>query len=384
MHHTDPPALFLAVGRALDGGAPFVIGRPAGRIPEGAALVLPTSGSTGSPRYVALSAAAVLASGAATADRLGGPGHWVLALPADHVAGVQVLARAHAAGLGLTAAEPDAPFTAASFEALARRSVHGASGARRYVSLVPTQLHRLFVAADDGQRAGLDALRGFDAVLVGGAALPHALSTRARAEGIHLVQTYGMTETCGGCVYDGAPLSGVDVRLTDATDEGGIIEISGPVLALGYVGSPEDPAFFRDKDGRRRFRTRDLGTWTGKPPRLSVLGRADDVIITGGVNVAPAAVEAVVGGTPGVGEVCVIGVPDDEWGQAVVAVVTSTRTHRDETALVTDLRRRVADSLGRAAVPRRVVVVPELPHRGPGKIDRRAVIHLVPSDDVRA
>jgi O-succinylbenzoic acid--CoA ligase len=112
MHHTDPPALFLAVGRALDGGAPFVIGRPAGRIPEGAALVLPTSGSTGSPRYVALSAAAVLASGAATADRLGGPGHWVLALPADHVAGVQVLARAHAAGLGLTAAEPAAPFTA--------------------------------------------------------------------------------------------------------------------------------------------------------------------------------------------------------------------------------------------------------------------------------
>lgn len=372
MRHTDPLALRAAVGRALDGGDPLVVGAPDAPLPPGTALALPTSGSTGSPRHVALSAEAVLASGAATADRLGGPAHWTLALPLDHVAGVQVVARAHVAGLGLTTADPG-PFTPEGFVDLATRSLRDAAGAPRHLSLVPTQIHRIVEAADAGRSEALDALARFDAVLVGGAALPSRTADRAATAGVEVVETYGMTETCGGCVYDGEPLDGVGIRLVD-----GVVEISGPVLALGYVGADDDPAFHTDPDGGRWFRTRDLGSWAGEPRRLGVLGRVDDVIVTGGVNVAPAAVEAVAALTPGVGEVCVVGVPDPEWGRAVVAVLTAPGTQRSSEELAVDVARRVADSLGRAAVPRRVVVVPELPRRGPGKVDRRAVARLVP------
>jgi O-succinylbenzoic acid--CoA ligase len=346
--------------------------------PGDAALVLRTSGSTGSAREVAVSASALRASGEATHSRLGGPGHWLLTLPATHVAGVQVVARAHA-GHGLTAAPAGEPFTADGFAALVRRAPHDG---RRYASLVPTQLHRLVVAAEsgaDGGARGLDALCSLDAVLLGGAATPAALLRRARAAGARVVTTYGMTETCGGCVYDGVPLPGVRVRLARGS---GVVELSGPVLAEGYLGddAATAAAFRTDPDGSRWFRTSDLGRITDDdPPRLTVLGRADDVVVTGGVNVAPAAVEDVVAGVEGVGEVCVVGVPDPEWGQAVVAVVTLQGQSSSE--LSGAIRRRVADRLGRAAAPRRVLVVTDLPRRGPGKVDRAAVARLAVGHD---
>ncbi|WP_251153457.1 AMP-binding protein [Cellulosimicrobium sp. Marseille-Q4280] len=376
----DLAELVRAVGAALDGDGPPVAPVPvlADADPGDAALVLRTSGSTGSAREVALSASALRASGEATHSRLGGPGHWLLTLPATHVAGVQVVARAHA-GHGLTAAPAGEPFTADGFAALVRRAQHDG---RRYASLVPTQLHRLVVAAEsgaDGGARGLDALCSLDAVLLGGATTPTALLHRARAAGARVVTTYGMTETCGGCVYDGVPLPGVRVRLARGS---GVVELSGPVLAEGYLGddAATAAAFRTDADGSRWFGTSDLGRITDDdPPRLTVLGRADDVVVTGGVNVAPAAVEDVVAGVEGVGEVCVVGVPDPEWGQAVVAVVTLQGQASSE--LSGAIRRRVADRLGRAAAPRRVLVVTDLPRRGPGKVDRAAVARLAVGHD---
>ncbi|WP_129786703.1 AMP-binding protein [Promicromonospora panici] len=386
------------------GGGPAYAPQPRlsdAALPPGTALVLRTSGSTGNPREVALSAAALRASADATHERLGGPGRWLLVLPPTHVAGVQVINRSVVAGTEVRVGAPDR-FTPAGFAALAGEFL--ARGSRAYVSLVPTQLHRLVTAADDdGDTTGLDALARFDAVLVGGAATAAPLLARVRAAGVRAVTTYGMSETSGGCVYDGVPLTGVRVRTADAgtgpgaaadsragsSDAGtGMIELSGPVLAEGYVGDPAATAdaFRTDPDGTRWFRTSDLGRLDGG--RLDVLGRADDVIVTGGVNVAPAVVEDTIAehlaelGTPG--EACVVGVPDAEWGQAVVAVVTSrvpaarAATGRNDLAdggaeLLAGLRTAVGQRLGAPAAPRRVYVTAALPTRGPGKVDRRAV-----------
>lgn len=390
----DPPpdpvhSVVRAVRDALDGGPAYA---PQPRLsdvgaPPGTALVLRTSGSTGNPREVALSAEALRASADATHERLGGPGSWLLVLPPTHVAGVQVITRSLMADGAL---HPDTldRFTAAGFAAVAAGFAdHLAPGRRAYVSLVPTQLHRLVTAADDGDSAGLDALARFDAVLVGGAAAPAPLLAAARAASVRVVTTYGMSETSGGCVYDGVPLAGVRVRLAGpapgAEPGTGVVELSGPMLAEGYVGDPgaTAAAFRTDPDGVRWFRTSDLGRLDDG--RLTILGRVDDVILTGGVNVAPAAVEDAIAehlaglGTPG--EACVVGVPDAEWGQAVVAVVaTGTAGSGQGLAdgggeLLAGLRSAVGQRLGAPAAPRRVYVTDALPTRGPGKTDRRAV-----------
>ncbi|WP_235843593.1 o-succinylbenzoate--CoA ligase, partial [Cellulomonas algicola] len=311
----DAPAVHPS-GRATHehaGAAPARPGRgptaaPAAHVDERVAVVVRTSGSTGEPREVLLSRAALRASATATEHRLGGPGRWLLALPTHHVAGVQVLVRSVLAGT-TPVVVPDGPFRPAAFlEALAAFG----TAERRYTSLVPTQLVRLL---DDP--AGTAALATFDAVLLGGAATAPDVLVRARSAGVRVVTTYGMTETCGGCVYDGVPLDDVTVALDDA----GRVLLSGPVLADGYRGRPDldADAFVTLPDGRRALRTSDLGRLDDGV--LTVLGRADDVLVTGGAKVAPAAVEAVLGGLDGVREACVVGVPDAEWGQAVVAVV---------------------------------------------------------------
>jgi o-succinylbenzoate---CoA ligase len=168
-----------------------------------------------------------------------------------------------------------------------------------------------------------------------------------------------MSETAGGCVYDGKPLDGVRVRLAD-----GVIELAGPVLASGYR---------RDPDGTAAafaggwFRTTDLGV-LGSDGSLAVLGRADFMINTGGVKVAPAAVEAVLSAQPGVAEVCVVGLPDEEWGQMVAAAVVPVDTARPPS--VADLVAAVRSRLGGPATPKVVRFVDALPLQGPGKVDR--------------
>ncbi|HSU09745.1 MAG TPA: AMP-binding protein, partial [Pseudonocardia sp.] len=213
-------------------------------------VLVATSGSTGSPRLVVLPPTALRASAEATATRLGGPGRWLLALPADHVAGVQVVVRALLAGAAPVVQDLRAGFRSDGFAAATARLGPG----RRYTSLVPTQLLRLL----DAGGAALDALLGYDAVLIGGAALDARLRARAEAAGVRVVATYGMTETAGGCVYDGVPLDGVQVRL----DADGRIVLGGPTLAAGYLDDPDaTDAAFAEHDGRREFRTGDLGRW---------------------------------------------------------------------------------------------------------------------------
>jgi O-succinylbenzoic acid--CoA ligase len=349
-------ALPAALGRALDGVGPCVLPLPedprdagvrerllAALRPDepeptpGAAAIVATSGSTGEPRGAVLTAAAIRAAANGLHERLSGPGQWVLALPAWHVGGLMVLARAHVAGLPAVWADPaDA------------RTLEPPPG-RAYLSLVPTQLGR---ALDAGVR-----LDGYAAVLVGGAACPPALAERARAAGVRVVLSYGMTETCGGCVYDGVPLPGVEV----AVGADGRIAVGGATLFAGYrFGAPQHGPHV----------TGDLGVLDGAG-RLTVLGRADDVIVTGGVNVSPQAVEAALAAHPAVREAAVVGAPDPEWGQGVVAYVVLAPS--DEPLTLADARAWVAARLGRTAAPREVRVVADLPRLTLGKVDRAAL-----------
>ncbi|MDD7965150.1 o-succinylbenzoate--CoA ligase [Actinomycetospora lemnae] len=344
---------------ALDGEGPAVLPTGPGEPPPASDLLAPvdddvaaivtTTGSTGDAKAVLLPASALRASADATSRRIGPPGRWLLALPAHHVAGLQVLLRSAHAGRPAAAMDLREGFRPDAFAALT-----GEAGAA-YTSLVPTQLVRLLDAGGDV----LDALRSFTAVLLGGAAADVALFERARAAGVPLVTTYGMSETCGGCVYDGRPLDGVTVDL----EPDGRIVLGGATVAAGYRGavSEADRAAFTG-DG---FRTNDLGAWS-PDGRLAVLGRADDVIVTGGENVAPATVERALLAQDGVREACVVGVPDPEWGARVVAAVVGDGLDGEA------LRAAVAPGLGRAA-PRAVTVLDALPLRGIGKPDRAAL-----------
>lgn len=333
-------------------------------VPPTTAVVLQTSGSTtGRGHLVALPATALTASARATERRLSGPGQWLLAVPAHHVAGVQVLVRSALAGT-----TPVVLDTSGGFDPLA---LADAATAMRpdlpgYLSLVPTQLLRVVEA---GERAAAP-LRRLDAILVGGAALAPSTLTRARDLGLRVVTTYGMTETGGGCVYDGVALDGVRLRVLDD----GRVAIGGPVLAAGYLDDDAaDAATFRTSDGMRWLVTADRGrldTDRGAPQRLTVLGRVDDLINSGGVKVSPVAVERALAGVAGVGEAAVVGVPDPEWGALVTAVVVPATGAPAPTLAGIRAALEGRDGLDRTHRPRALVVVPRLPERGPGKVDR--------------
>jgi O-succinylbenzoic acid--CoA ligase len=355
----------------LDAHHPGLAGLRAAMAPDqpvepDTAVIITTSGSTGDAKGVLLSPAALLASATATHDRLGGPGHWLLATPAQYVGGVQVLVRAMLAGTVPGVVDLSVPFRSDPF-ADAAADVLAADGPR-YTAMVPTQLVQLL---DEGGR-GLAALRAFDAVIIGAAATPPRLARRAADVGVRVVPAYGMSETASGCVYDGRPLDGVVLRLTERDEHGvGRIELAGPVLANGYRRAPEltDVAF---ADGW--FHTGDAGRLddTG---RLDVLGRTDDLINTGGVKVPPTLVEQVLTAQPGVRAACVVGVPDERWGQAVVAAVVPVDPAAPPASAA--LAAAVRDRVGRAAVPKRFGFPDRLPLRGPGKVDRNAVRALL-------
>ncbi len=296
-------------------------------------LVVETSGSTGRPKRVLLSRRAVIASATATHERLGGPGRWLLTLPASYVAGLQVVVRSLIAGH-----EP----------AVAGDDLAAAAAGCRYVSLVPTQLHRMLATH-------ASTLAGFDAVLLGGGPIDPALRADAEAAGVRVVATYGSSETSGGCVYDGLPLDGVQVAVDEAD---GRIRIAGPVLFDGYDGDPEltartlvDGWFVTADTGRR-----DDG-------RLEVLGRVDDVVISGGVNVPAPAVARRLRAHPGVEAVEVVGADDAEWGQRVVAFVVGSLS-------LDEARDWVAAEHPRTWAPRELVVLDALPLLANGKVDR--------------
>ncbi|MGR0320951.1 AMP-binding protein [Agromyces sp. ZXT2-3] len=331
------------------------------------AVVVETSGSTAAPKRVVLSAAALRASAQATAAALGGHGRWVLALPGHYIAGVQVLVRSIVAGTPIVAM-PDGPFTPDAFAAATMGMMRTRDALPRFTSLVPVQLARLVEAAGpdpDGEVAR--ALRAYAAILVGGQRLAPALADRAAVLGARVVRTYGSSETAGGCVYDGRPLPGVLAREID-----GQLELGGPTLADGYLGDPARTAaaFVADPDGTRWYRTGDLGS-IGSDGRLRVTGRADDVMISGGVKVVLGEVERAVHGVAGFGDAVAVAVPDAEWGERA-AVVAASAAARAAGAL--EALRAATDAAGLppAGRPVRLVVVDELPRLASGKPDRVA------------
>jgi O-succinylbenzoic acid--CoA ligase len=230
-----------------------------------------------------------------------------------------------------------------------------------YLSLVPTQLHRAF---EDPAEA--EALSAFDTVLVGGGPVDQHLKDRAREAGVRLVATYGMAETCGGCVYDGLPLDGVGLAL--AAD--GRVRLAGPTLFDGYLDDATATAGAL-VDGW--FHTSDAGRLDADG-RLQVLGRIDDMVVSGGVNVPAAAVAARLREHPDVRDAEVVGVLDAEWGNRVVAVVALVEPA--ESFTLSQARDWVGRRHPRAWAPREVVVVPALPMLANGKVDRLAVREL--------
>ena len=312
-------------------------------------LVVETSGSTGIPKRVRLSRRAVLASISATERRLGGSGRWVLAVPPTYVAGIQVICRSLVAGHQPVLVEHASLVTALG----AARSTTDT-----FLSLVPTQLHRLL---DDP--ASTATLGEVHTILLGGGPIDPSLRGRAAEKGLRVVATYGSAETAGGCVYDGYPLDGVGVQV----DDDGRIRISGPTLFDGYDGDPELTSRVL-VDGW--FLTSDAGR-LDDDGRLHVLGRLDDVVVSGGVNVPLPAVAERLRAHPDLAAAEVVGVPDEEWGQRVVALVVSTAP-----VSLAEVRDWVSETHPRSWAPREVVPVEELPMLDNGKVDRMALTRI--------
>jgi O-succinylbenzoic acid--CoA ligase len=325
------------------------------------AVVVSTSGTTGAPKGAMLSASALIASAEATHRRLGGPGSWLLALSAHHVAGLQVLVRSIVAGT-----TPSAVSVSLDADELVCAVTSLGSG-RRYASLVAAQLDKALL--DPGATSALGEL---DAVLIGGGPMPAEVAEKASAAGISVVRTYGMSETAGGCVYEGVPLDGVRVRIDDGaatsatSGHDGRVVIGGDTLANGYRNVPTPDPFAEPG----WFRTDDLGV-VDDSGVLSVLGRVDDAISTGGLTVLPQLVEAALATHPAVADCAVFGVPDPRLGQRVIAAVVVAAGRRPPT--VAELRAHVAPTLDPTAAPREVHAVDEVPRRGIGKVDRRAL-----------
>ena len=392
--------------------------------PESIALVVGTSGSTGAPKQTALSMRALRASARATerffadypsADSVKqrrvvseDPAQWLLALPAHYVAGAQVLARSALAGTTPVVAASvtnRVSFTPEVFLNAAERL----SCARRFVSLVPTQVHKLLEAAEASPALGseiYDALGQFTGILLGGAPASASLLAAARELGLNVVTTYGSAETAGGCVYSRVALPGVRLRvvpedagLLDSFVAGdaagaGRIWLGGEHLASGYMGDSARTAshFFVDADGCRWYRTDDYGslapTAPGAPenksaPALSILGRSDDVIITGGVKISARAVAAVLESHPAVREAAVMGIPDARWGSAVAAAITlrgasGAQSAPDTSQATCDmLREFCTDKLGAAGTPKYLRILADFPTASTGKPDRRAIYSML-------
>ena len=420
----DPHAMLSAFEQLLSGYAlgEFAAGAEHAEADSSIALVVGTSGSTGTPKRTALTARALAASAAATERFFGSnsdaASQWLLALPAHYIAGAQVLARSVLAGtspvIARSVTEP-VHFTPEVF----LQAVERMSSARRFISLVPTQLHKLLESADANPHLGAEiheALGSFAGILLGGAPASADLLAASTALGLNTVTTYGSAETAGGCVYSGSVLPGVRVELVP--EEGmpavpdvegkpaqvGRIWISGAHLASGYIGDAARTAehFFIAADGTRWYRTDDYGlmdsanssatsSFSSVEPHLQVLGRSDDVLISGGVKISARAVATVLEEHPAVREACVLGLPDARWGTAIAAAVTLVPSAGAATAptensptlneeLCALLRARCAEKLGAPAAPKQLSILPDFPLTSTGKPDRAEIYSILDRD----
>ena len=351
----DPAAVLAAVREALAGGPAILPGNPRTAVPseveQRVAVVIETSGSTGVPKRVALGADALLASAVASESSLGGPGQWLLALPTHYIAGINVLVRSIASGF-----EPvyfgTRHFDVATFAEASREL----DAAMRFTSLVPAQLARVVDVADDNLDL-LAVVRRFDRILVGGQATSPALLARAFELGLNVVRTYGSSETSGGCVYDGIPVGTAEARIVD-----GQVELTGPMLAEGYLGNPAaTETAFVVHDGARWYRTGDTGEI--EDGALRVTGRLDGLIISGGEKVSLDAIESVVRAMDGLADAVAVRSPSAEWGEVPVVFTSGLAT-------LADVKATVVAALGRASAPVALVRVESVPQLANGKPDR--------------
>ncbi|PPB49318.1 AMP-dependent synthetase [Arthrobacter pityocampae] len=322
------------------------------------AAIISTSGSTGTPKQTMLSVDALAASAMGTALALQAEGQWLLTLPVHYVAGFQVLVRSLYAGTQPWVMDTSGGFTPQAFTDAAGELTDRV----RFTSLVPTQLHRLLT---DPTPETLRLLRRFDAILLGGAPAGASLRSLARSQDLKIVETYGMSETCGGCVYDGTPLDGVELRSVE-----GRLRIGGAVLADGYLDAPgltEERFVFNS--GQRWFVTDDAGD-VATDGSVTVHGRLDDVIITGALKVSATRVSDVIQAVPGVEQALVLGIRSEEWGTAVAAAIVG-----DVDAEL--IRQAVHVELGAHAVPKSIVTLDALPLLPGGKPDRRTIHTLL-------
>ena len=420
----DPHAMLNAFEQLLGGyvpGADSAAGSEGAEVAEPIALVVGTSGSTGTPKRTALTARALAASAAATERFFGSnsdaASQWLLALPAHYIAGAQVLARSVLAGTAPVIARSVIEPVHFSPEVFLQAVEH-MSSARRFISLVPTQLHKLLESADADPHLGAEiheALGSFTGILLGGAPASADLLAAASVLGLNTVTTYGSAETAGGCVYSGSVLPGVRVELVPeegmpaVPDTGGKpaqvgrIWISGAHLASGYIGDAARTAehFFTAADGTRWYRTDDYGLLSPvtapdsnkncNEQRLQVLGRSDDVLISGGVKISARAVAAVLEEHPAVREACVVGLPDARWGTAIAAAVTlvpsagaAATSTENRPALNEELsallRAHCAEKLGAPAAPKQLSILPDFPLTSTGKPDRAEIYSILDRD----
>lgn len=356
----EPPSNLTAplASTSSNGSSPHAGQAPEGMAPD-TAVVVSTSGSTGQPKQTMLTIDSLAASSMATAMKLRGEGQWLCTLPVHHIAGLQVLVRSLYAGTKPMVMDSADGFNPDAFTSAAQEM----TDPHRYVSLVPTQLHRLLNSPDPNT---LSVLRRFNAILLGGGPSNPELLGTAASEGLKVFTTYGMSETCGGCVYNGKPLPGVQIELDD-----GRIRLGGDVVAGGYLNRPElTRRHFVDDGGTRWYVTDDLGEIDDNGT-LRVIGRIDDVVISGGLKISAASVRTAIESVDGVQYAFVTGIESAEWGHVVAAAIVGAPDTRQ--SMVDAVRRDVAAE----AVPKVVRFVPELPMLPTGKPDRQQLIGLL-------
>jgi O-succinylbenzoic acid--CoA ligase len=332
------PQVAEALYRALSGSGPALAFAPISTqsVSEEIAVIIPTSGSTGQPKEVALTAAALISSARASHTFLGAQigDRWSLLLPLNHIAGVNVLVRALELGVSVASRNEDAEFTA----------------------IVPTQLHR----ALHGDSELHAHLKNCTAVLVGGAETTDELKQAATDAGINIVTSYGMSEMSGGCVYNGTPLAGVSVKIS----EHGNIQLQGAMMASGYLNSPE---LWNATCIDGWFTTSDIGEFSDN--HLTVLGRSDDQIISGGEKISLGTLEKFLAGAFPHQEFIAFGAPDLEWG---TKLIIASNQNMD----IEQLRTSVKKELGQHAVPKDFLTLPEIPRTSLGKLDRTSARNI--------
>ena len=307
------------------------------QVPNEIALVVSTSGSTGAPKAVAISSAALIASTNASHKYLGAtPGDsWSLLLPTTHIAGLNVLIRATALGSRVIDNRNNDNYIDADF-----------------VSIVPTQLYKALTS--DAKL--LEHLTAAEAVLVGGAALSEKIKKEAASKHVKIITTYGMTEMSGGCVYNQKPLDGVEVKISNQ----GLIQLSGPMIASGYL---HDDGKISDEFKSGWFESSDLGEFNNGV--LKILGRSDEVIISGGEKISLVEVEEMITTIlPGV-EVITFAMADDKWGDKLCLASTSV-INQDELRI----------KMGNLATPKELFVFESIPKTSIGKPDRRLAAQI--------